>query len=163
FIEDGSDDPAVGRVQAHDADPAAHGRHHPRLGERLVVAHVVGPGGAERLPEVRDHVLDAAAAGDGPAVPPALAVLGQGVAVSASFVSCIRSTSGRARASHHSTLSRRAFSELTFQVAIRTDPRLPRAGPPWLVLRTARLPPPDAPEGAGGGPASPAPLRPHGR
>ena len=56
----------------------------------------------------------------------------------------MRRTSGRARASHHSTLSRRAFSELTFQVAIRTDPRLPRAGPPWLVLRAARLTPPGA-------------------
>src|SRR5207249_828592 len=45
----------------------------------------------------------------------------------------MRRTSGRARASHHSTLSRRAFSELTFQVAIRTDPRLPRAGPPQAM------------------------------
>src|SRR3989454_12426680 len=74
----------------------------------------------------------------------------------------MRRTSGRARASHHSTLSRRAFSELTFQVAIRTAPRLPRAGPPWLVLRAARLPPPGA-EGPDRGTATAAPLRPHGR
>src|SRR5207253_11101780 len=32
----------------------------------------------------------------------------------------MRSTSGRARSSHQATFSRRAFSELTFQVAIRT-------------------------------------------
>src|SRR5438128_10183985 len=74
----------------------------------------------------------------------------------------MRRTSGRARASHHSTLSRRAFSELTFQVAIRTDPRLPRAGPPWLVLRAPRLPPPGA-EGPDRGPVAAALLRPHGR
>src|SRR6266496_2638956 len=41
-----------------------------------------------------------------------------GAAASVSFVSCMRSTSGRARSSHQRTLSRRAFSELTFQVAI---------------------------------------------
>src|SRR2546425_4314199 len=74
----------------------------------------------------------------------------------------MRRTSGRARSSHHVTLSRRAFSELTFQVAIRTDPRLPRAGSPWLVLRTARLPTPGA-EGPDRRTATAVPLRPHGR
>src|SRR5262245_5563363 len=38
---------------------------------------------------------------------------------SASFVSCIKSTSGSARSSHQPTFSKRAFSELTFQVAMR--------------------------------------------
>src|SRR5882724_5384450 len=33
-------------------------------------------------------------------------------------------TSGRARSSHHHTFSRRAFNELTFQVAIRTPETL---------------------------------------
>src|SRR5437867_4743302 len=42
-----------------------------------------------------------------------------GASRSASLVSCIRSTSGLARSSHHVTFSRRAFSELTFQVAMR--------------------------------------------
>jgi len=42
-----------------------------------------------------------------------------GASASPSLVSCIRSTSGFARSSHHMTFSRRAFSELTFQVAIR--------------------------------------------
>src|SRR5919198_2292675 len=42
-----------------------------------------------------------------------------GTSLSASFVSCISRMSGWARSSHHSTLSRRAFNELTFQVAIR--------------------------------------------
>src|SRR5438309_1237994 len=42
-----------------------------------------------------------------------------GASGSASLVSCISSTSGLARSSHHVTFSRRAFSELTFQVAMR--------------------------------------------
>src|SRR5262245_821439 len=42
-----------------------------------------------------------------------------GASASASFVSCISRTSGFARASHQATLSSRARSELTFQVAIR--------------------------------------------
>src|SRR5438128_2828517 len=50
-----------------------------------------------------------------------------GASGSASLVSCISSTSGRARSSHHVTLSRRAFSELTFQVAILTSPLTPRS------------------------------------
>src|SRR5437773_2553209 len=37
----------------------------------------------------------------------------------ASLASCIRSTSGLARSSHNVTFPRRAFSELTFQVAMR--------------------------------------------
>src|SRR5205823_14616665 len=37
-----------------------------------------------------------------------------------SFVSCMHKMSGRAWASHSSTRGKRAFSELTFQVAIRT-------------------------------------------
>src|SRR6185369_5306117 len=53
------------------------------------------------------------------------------------------------------TFSRRAFSELTFQVAIRTGPRLPRAGPPWLVLRALSPAARRAP--------SPAALRAHRR
>jgi hypothetical protein len=81
------------------------------------------------LAEVGDHRGDAAAARDRDAVPAALAVVRQLVAEVAelrgrrvrvvSFVSCIISTSGRARSSHQRTLSRRARSELTFQVAIR--------------------------------------------
>src|SRR3954467_9766490 len=43
-----------------------------------------------------------------------------GNASSLSFVSCMHSTSGCMSAIHCSTRSRRAFSELTFQVAIRT-------------------------------------------
>src|SRR3954447_15626134 len=42
-----------------------------------------------------------------------------GASGSASFVSCISRTSGAARSSHQSTFSWRAFSELTFQVAMR--------------------------------------------
>src|SRR6266550_4089144 len=41
-----------------------------------------------------------------------------GASASVSFVSWISSTSGAARSSHHSTFSSRAFSELTFQVAM---------------------------------------------
>src|SRR2546426_3729382 len=73
----------------------------------------------------------------------------------------MRRTSGRARSSHHVTLSRRAFSELTFQLAIRTGLRLPRAGPPWLVLRAARLTTPGS-EGPDGRTAAAIPLRAHG-
>src|SRR3954451_9040377 len=43
-----------------------------------------------------------------------------GNASSLSFVSCMHNTSGCMSAIHCSTRSRRAFSELTFQVAIRT-------------------------------------------
>jgi hypothetical protein len=43
-------------------------------------SRVVGPGGAERLAEVRDHVPDAATARDGHAIPPPFAVMGQGIA-----------------------------------------------------------------------------------
>src|SRR5215831_8012063 len=50
---------------------------------------------------------------------PAWLNVSTGASASASFVSCIRSTSGFVRSSHHMTFSRRAFSELTFQVAIR--------------------------------------------
>src|SRR5881396_1887734 len=42
-----------------------------------------------------------------------------GASASASFVSCMRSTSGAARSSHQRTFSRRAGSELTFHVAMR--------------------------------------------
>src|SRR5207245_4135724 len=42
-----------------------------------------------------------------------------GASASESFVSCISRTSGFARPSHQTTFSSRAFSELTFQVAIR--------------------------------------------
>src|SRR5262247_106778 len=42
-----------------------------------------------------------------------------GASASRSLVSCMRSTSGLARSSHHATFSRRARSELTFHVAIR--------------------------------------------
>src|SRR6266480_796205 len=45
-----------------------------------------------------------------------------GASWSVSFVSCMSSTSGAARDSHHSTLSMRALSELTFQVAILISP-----------------------------------------
>src|SRR2546427_2359199 len=51
---------------------------------------------------------------------PALRKASVGASGSASLVSCMSSTSGRARSSHQVTFSRRAFSELTFQVAIRT-------------------------------------------
>ena len=44
-----------------------------------------------------------------------------GASASASFVSWISRTSGSARASHFSTASIRALSELTFQVAMRID------------------------------------------
>src|SRR6185295_1222314 len=44
-----------------------------------------------------------------------------GKASSLSLVSCMHNTSGCMSASHCSTRSRRAFNELTFQVAIRTD------------------------------------------
>ncbi len=43
-----------------------------------------------------------------------------GNAVSASFVSCMHTTSGSHSANHASTRSCRALSELTFQVASRT-------------------------------------------
>src|SRR4029079_17888781 len=43
-----------------------------------------------------------------------------GKASSLSLVSCMHNTSGCMSASHCSTRSRRAFNELTFQVAIRT-------------------------------------------
>src|SRR5882672_5933085 len=46
-----------------------------------------------------------------------------GNAESASLVSCMQRTSGCAYASHSSTRGRRAFSELTFQVAIRMTRR----------------------------------------
>src|SRR3954447_16812739 len=42
-----------------------------------------------------------------------------GNAASASFVSCMQSTSGSHSASHASTRGRRALRELTFQVAMR--------------------------------------------
>ena len=42
-----------------------------------------------------------------------------GKALSASFVSCMHRTSGCAYPSQSSTRAKRAFSELTFQVAIR--------------------------------------------
>ena len=80
LIEDGADAPAVGRVQGHDANAAAHGGEHPRLRERLVVARVLGARGAQRGAEVRHHVLDAAAARDGDAVPPTLSVMRQRIA-----------------------------------------------------------------------------------
>ena len=80
LVEDGVDAPAVGRVEGHDAHAAARGGDHPRLGERLVVARVLGAGGAQRRAEVRHHVRDARAARDGDAVPPALPVMRQGVA-----------------------------------------------------------------------------------
>src|SRR5439155_17253332 len=51
---------------------------------------------------------------------PAVRNASAGASESASLVSCMSSTSGFARSSHHRTLSRRAFRELTFQVAIRT-------------------------------------------
>src|SRR5262245_58820684 len=41
------------------------------------------------------------------------------------MVSCIKSTSGRARPSHHVTFSSRARSEFTFQVAMPIGPILP--------------------------------------
>src|SRR5207244_6664772 len=60
-----------------------------------------------------------------------------GASGSASLVSCISSTSGRARSSHHVTFSRRAFSELTFQVAILTSPSYEEpaksASPSWSL------------------------------
>src|SRR4051812_34596731 len=43
-----------------------------------------------------------------------------GKAASDSLVSCMHSTSGSAYCSHSSTRGRRAFSEFTFHVAIRT-------------------------------------------
>src|SRR6476646_5451285 len=43
-----------------------------------------------------------------------------GKAASESLVSCMHSTSGSAYSSHSSTRGRRAFSEFTFQVAMRT-------------------------------------------
>src|SRR5664279_2236698 len=52
-----------------------------------------------------------------------------GAASSASFVSCISRTSGFFSASHSSTRSRRALSELTFHVAMRIRAsELPPAG-----------------------------------
>ena len=85
------------------------------------------------------------AAGDRDAVPAALAVVGElvaeprerrraGASASASFVSCISRTSGCARSSHHVTLSSRAFSEFTFQVAIRICGR--RSVARELILNT---------------------------
>src|SRR4051794_1025524 len=58
-----------------------------------------------------------------------------GKAPSASFVSCMHSTSGCTEAIHSSTRGRRAFSEFTFQVAMRNigpDPIWP-ARPPDSV------------------------------
>jgi hypothetical protein len=79
--------------------------------------------------EVGDDVRDPDAAGDGHPVPAALAVVEQVVAghaerqLGCSLVgelgSCISRTSGDRLASHSSTRSMRAFSELTFQVAMR--------------------------------------------
>src|SRR5437016_2133573 len=60
-----------------------------------------------------------------------------GASGSASLVSYISSTSGRARSSHHVTFSRRAFSDLTFQVAILTSPSYEEparsASPSWSL------------------------------
>ena len=64
-----------------------------------------------------------------------------GASASASLVSCISSTSGRARSSHQVTLSSRAFSELTFQVAIRTPSRYH----PELCASTGLAPPAASP------------------
>src|SRR5687767_6325986 len=50
---------------------------------------------------------------------PAPVKASRGISSSASLVSCMSRTSGFARSSHHVTFSSRAFSELTFQVAIR--------------------------------------------
>src|SRR3954451_889542 len=60
---------------------------------------------------------------------PRLAKKSCGTSLSASFVSCISITSGRARSSHQDTLSRRALSELTFQVAMRMGRLYPRPRP----------------------------------
>jgi hypothetical protein len=47
----------------------------------------------------------------------------------------MRRTSGRARSSHHETFSRRAFRELTFQVATRTPALLPGKGAEYTFSR----------------------------
>src|SRR5690606_17511646 len=71
----------IRRVDAHDANPAAHRSDYTRLVEGLVVVHVWRRRRAERDPEIRDHVGDADPARDGDAVPAALAVVCELVAV----------------------------------------------------------------------------------
>src|SRR2546428_5980004 len=65
-----------------------------------------------------------------------------GASASVSFVSCMRSTSGRARSSHQVTLSSRALRELTFQVAMRTDVDYPAQRGARLVPDGDDLAPP---------------------
>src|SRR3954454_23230877 len=58
-------------------------------------------------------------------------------ASSASLVSCRQTTSGRRSSSQGNSRGRRCLTELTFQVAIRTDPKVPApagfAGSPLAV------------------------------
>src|SRR5438093_8463111 len=64
---------------------------------------------------------------------PAFRNASRGASASASLVSCISRTSGRPRSSHQATLSKRALSELTFQVAILTDVGYRVSGGPAAV------------------------------
>src|SRR5450759_4308516 len=62
-----------------------------------------------------------------------------GAASSASLVSCISSTSGTRWTSHSSTRGRRALSELTFQVAMRTCGSVRRLVAPALLSGEVEL------------------------
>ena len=122
---------AVGHVDGVHADAAARRGHSPRLRVRKP-----RPGR-----EPADDVVEPGLGEDRDTIPGRLPVRRQLVAAvgtsspsssasasSVSLVSCRQTTSGRRSSSHGSNRGIRCFSELTFQVAIRTATRYPRCG-----------------------------------
>ena len=80
LVERRPDDSAVRRVHGDDAHAATDGGDHPRLRKRFVVTDIGRLGRAQWLAKVFDDGVDAAAAGDGDAVPSAFAMMRQCIA-----------------------------------------------------------------------------------
>ena len=154
----------VGHVDRDHADPAARGRHRARLGMRE--ARRRRRARARRRPGRRARGSPRRSTRPRRGRRPrsrarrARRRAASANASSASFVSCRQTTSGRRSSSQGSSRGRRCLTELTFQVAIRTDPtvavseRLPE---PWgrgtvsaPCMRRRRLGPAAAGGGGGG-------------